>query len=332
MAIKAELKDIGDRATPQWTWTVGGSPTDPSQIVVKQQDADGVETTVTTASSPGTLTTASQPLARMSPGVFKLSPGSALTKAGYWLIRAEGTGAAEAAAPDFLYKVSPSEFYTDAGVSTRALVSLQETKDWLNSQDIQTGDELDLVRVINDVSERLHYESGREFKVNGTNPQTRNFFADDAAIQWGCVHVGDLTALSTATTTPVRIIADDWATTVQSLTTASLVLEPESRAAWEPIRRIRFNSRTVNFPFWGYRIQVDGNYGFPSVPGNVRQATLDAIASVYDRDVQHWRLDQAPAESGANTNVLVFPGRPQLLSLPPSAVAVVREFQDSLVG
>jgi len=127
-------------------------------------------------------------------------------------------------------------------------------------------------------------------------------------------------------------VADDWTTTVQALTTASLVLAPESRATWEPIRRIHFNARTVNFPSWGYRIQVDGNFGFPSVPGNVRQAVLDAVANIYDRDVQHWRLDQAPATSGENTNVLVFPGRPQLLSLPPSSVAVVREYQDSLVG
>ena len=114
---KITHKDIGDRLTPQATFTVGGTETDPTQIVVKQQDPAGTETTVTTASSPGTLTTASTPLARMSAGVFKLSPGVAATSAGHWFFRFEATGTAESA-EDFQYDVDPSEFTDNAGLQT----------------------------------------------------------------------------------------------------------------------------------------------------------------------------------------------------------------------
>ena len=195
MPDRIEHKDIGDRLQPQATFTVAGVPTDPTQIVVSQQTPAGVETTVTTASSPGALTTASTPLARVSAGVFKLSPGVSADASGYWFFRFAATGTAEAA-EDFQYTVDPSEFFTNAGVSTRALVSLPETKDWLQQQNIDTSEDLDLVRVINDVSDRFHQEAQREFKAINPASHARTFFADELACA-GVLDVGDLTSLGT---------------------------------------------------------------------------------------------------------------------------------------
>jgi hypothetical protein len=322
-----ETVNVGDRAVPQWTWTVGTPPvaTDPTQIVVKQQDTDGVESTITTASSPASLTTSSQPLARVSAGVFKLNPGVSLTKSGYWIFRAEGTGTAEAAPPDFVYKVLPSEFQANAGLEAWALVGLQETKDWLQQQNIEVGDELELVRTINDVSDLFQEESEREIKVVGTNPQTRYFDADASAVRGRTIHVGDLTSF-----TQVQILDHDL-NVQETVASGDIISLPRNRRSWEPIRRLRF-TRDVMKIRSDYVVSVAGTWGFPSIPGRVRKAVLDAVAQVIDRDVEHYRQDLSPVPSGEGQNVIVFAGRPQLLSLPPTALAVARKLQDSLIA
>jgi len=325
--------DIGDRLTPQATFTVAGVGTDPTQIVVKQQTPAGVESTVTTASSPGTLTTASTPLARMSAGVFKLSPGIAANAAGHWLLRFEATGTAESA-EDFQYDVDPSEFYDDAGVSAQALVSLTDAKDWLQVQNVDTSGDLEIVRTINDVSQRFTERAQREFKVNGTNPQARLFDVDATAIQYGVIAVGDLTAVTTSTTSPtgVRIIGTDWATQLSQVPAASFFTFPVNRAAWEPIRRIAFGTGVLPIQA-GYRVEVTGTFGFPSVPGDVRDAVLDAVVAKLDRKVEHYSQDLgASTGGGEGTNVVVFAGRTQYLSMPPSSIEVARRYADPAVA
>src|SRR4030095_1436501 len=216
---RIEHNDVGDLWTPGMTWKIDsnadGVPdavTDPSQIVIRLKEPDGTEAVVTTASSPSALTSASTPLARISQGVFRMNPGVSLDAPGYWYLRAEGTGAAEAS-EEFQTVVDPSEFTLDAGLSNRALVGLAETKDWLQQQNVDTGEDLELVRVINDVSDRIHYEAGREFKPIGTNPQTRTFVVDGYT---RCVYVGDLATLSTASNA-VTIIGNDWTTTIRTV-------------------------------------------------------------------------------------------------------------------
>jgi HD-GYP domain-containing protein (c-di-GMP phosphodiesterase class II) len=140
---RIEHYDVGDLWTPLMTWKVDsdadGVPdadTDPSQIIIRLKTPAGVESVVTTASSPSSLTAASTPLARISQGVFQMNPGISLDAPGYWFLRAEGVGAAEASAA-FQAVVDPSEFTADAGLSSRALVGLAETKDWLQRSNIE---------------------------------------------------------------------------------------------------------------------------------------------------------------------------------------------------
>ena len=319
---KIQHYDIGDLWTPLMTWKVDtnndGIPetaTDPSQIVIRLQTPAGVESVVTTASSPSSLTAGSTPLARISQGVFKLNPGVTLNASGYWFLRAEGTGAAEAS-EEFQAVVDPSEFTLDAGVGTRALVSLAETKDWLNQQNIETGEDLELVRVINDVSDRIHYESGREFKAKDSGT-ARTF---EVPTYGYCVYVGDLATLTTAS--PAVSIANREGTVIKTLDSSEVTTYPLNRESWAPITKLEFNRTSSPLLIPGQRVTVNGTWGFPAIPGNLRQAALDAIAYTLDRDVEHYRQDLGAVAGGEVT---------LMLALPPSALEVANSYAKPLV-
>lgn len=327
--MKIEHFDVGDRWTPQATWTVSGTPTDPTQIVVKQQTPDGTESTVTTASNPGSLTSASTPLARMSAGVFKLNPGIQFTTHGYWFVRFEGTGAAEAT-EEHQAIVDPSEFTSNGGISSRALVGLAETKDWLQQQQINTGEDLELVRAINDISELAHNEADREFKnQDGTSSATARMFpVDQLAYNCRVVEIDDLSAAPTQ----VRVLGSDWATVVSTLSTSSDIRFLYSdKGAWKPITHIQFRQAAIR-PMPGQLVEVTGVWGFPSVPGNLRQAVLDAVAEIMNSDREHWRQDLAPVPAGEGQNIVVLGSRPSFLPVNPRSLSTFQRFRRPQVG
>lgn len=319
--------DIGDYWAPEATFTVGGTPTDPTTLTVKQQAPDGTETTLASAVSPGSLNASSTPVARVSAGVFKLNPGVQITTEGRWYVKFTGTG--NAAASETHEAIGdPDVFTSESGVGSRALVTLQEAKDWLQQQNIDTGEDLELVRVINDISELFQAEAEREFKVVGTNPQTRFVDITVSGGRYGVVDVGDMTSITT-----VEILDRNWSTVLDTVATADYATLPVNRRAWEPIRQIQLNhANGIVRLRGGYRVRVTGSWGFPSVPGHVRQAVLDEIAAVMDRDVEHYRQDQAPATGGEGANVVVLGSRPQILPLTPRTLAVARSFRDALVA
>lgn len=326
MAPKITHVDIGDRMTPQATFTVASTPTDPTQIVVKRQDTAGAETYVTTASSPSTLTTSSTPLARMSVGVFKLNPGISATAQGYEFFRFEATGTAESA-EDFQYAVDPSEFYNNAGLSTRALVSLVEMKEWLNVQNVDTQNDLEIVSTINSVSELAHNESGREFmRIDTTSSATiRLFPVDQVAYRDGFVQIGDLSTSPTL----VRLLGVDWATSVGTIT--DYATWPRIREPWEPVTALQFKSTALR-PMPGQLVEVTGVWGFPAVPAHLKDAVKDAVAERLDRDVEHYRQDVSPVSAGPGQNVIVFGARPSFLPVNARSLAVFRSFRESQIG
>jgi len=309
---------VGSVWRPQATFTIGSSASDPTFLTVLQQDPAGVETTISAATTVSALTTASTPVARLSTGVFQLSPGVTLTGSGYWFMKFAGTGAAQASIQEEII-VDPDEFTSNAGLSDRALVSLAETKDWLQQQNIDVGEDLELVRTINDASDRIIQESGRELKPISTGASTRTFDVYDYGY---CVQVGDLAVLTTASN-PVSIIASDWTTVISSISATNITTYPMVRQPWEPVRKIQLNPMVSPMLAPGMRVTVNATWGFPSVPGNIRQAALDAIAYVLDRDVEHWREDLAPVAGGGVTLTL---------SLPPSALEVANAYSEPFVG
>jgi hypothetical protein len=81
------------------------------------------------------------------------------------------------------------------------------------------------------------------------------------------------------------------------------------------------------------RLEVTGTWGFPAVPGNIRQAALDAIAAVLDRDVESYSTDLAPMQQqGEGTNVIIMGRSPRLLSLPPAALAVAWSYRPKFIA
>lgn len=309
--------DQGDVWTPQASFTVGGNPTDPTNITVRIKEPDGTVTVL----GPVAGGTGGGGITRVSAGVFKTD--IALDDAGYWFARFEGTGTA-AATEEHQAVVDPSEFYESAQLGSRALVGMAETKDWLQVQQITTENDLELARVISDISERAHQEAGREFKVAATNPHLRLFDVDALAVNRRQVRIGDLAAAPTL----VRILDKDGAAVV-TVAAADYTLLPRNREAWEPIQRLHF-SEDVTKLLDGYVVEVTGTWGFPSVPGNVRQAVLDAVAATMDRDVEHYSQDLGVQPQEGGNVIVVGGGRQRVLSMPPVSLATLWGYQNQV--
>jgi len=317
-------KDVGDLwSEPTATFTIAGTPTDPTNLTVRLQDAAGVESVLLNNVLVSTLNSSSTPVKKTSVGVFQPNPGPSLTAQGYWIMRFEGAGAV-VATEEWEVIVDPSEFTSNAGLNARALVGLREAKDWLQSQTVNTSNDLDLVRVINDISDRMYEESEREFKsFDGGGSAVRIF---DPNGYWP-VRIGDLST----TPTLVRILDKD-GNSLATVAAGDQILRPRVRRPWQPITSLQFTQDVIE-PRWSDQIEVTGVWGFPAVPGNVRQAVLEAVAAVMDRDVEHYSQDLGPASSGQATNVIMLAGaRPSLITMPPSSLAVARSYQPSRVG
>jgi hypothetical protein len=214
-------------------------------------------------------------------------------------------------------------------LSSNALVGLRETKDWLEENNVDTSDDLMITRLINAVSDEVIRFTGREFKVSGTNPQTRTFDVDRVAQRYGYVNVGDMTSF-----TSVQTIDTDWATVLETVPTASIQALPLVRATGDPIRALRVNF-TLGSLTWrgGYQVKVTGNFGFPSVPEDVRHAVMDTIAYRRDRDVEHPRdtLSAVPGVNDAGAAV-VLAAQPRILAFPPDVYATLIKYRAPVVG
>lgn len=324
--------DIGDVWVAQATFTVSGTPTDPTHLTVRQQAPDGTQTVLANAVLVSGLTGSSTPVAKTSTGVFKLNPGITLNAPGPWYVKFEGDGTAAATEQQEVI-ADPDEFNT--GLSTQALVTLSETKNWLEQKNIDTSDDWRIVRVINDVSDRFTFEAQREFKQVGANGQVRDFELEEWNWKLREVEVGDM---STVTSAQLLTYAFD-GTVADTTALSNLILQPRVRSAWEPVTSLKWPYSFIQ-PAWLYRavIRVTGNWGFPSVPGNVRQAVLNAIAVVLDTQPEHYQAEFGSIIPSASTggeagNVIVMAGRAQkLLTLPPESMAVAWSYRrDSIL-
>ena len=337
-------KDIGDLwSEPTATFkNAAGANTDPTNLTVRVQNAAGTESVLLNNVATSGLSGVSTPVAKNATGIFQLNPGVTLDASGYWFVRFEGTGVVTAT-EEHQVVVDPSEFTANAGLDTRALVTLAETKDWLQSQQVQTGEDLDLVATINDISVMMHEEAQREFKGFGVQPQVRTFPVEQVGKYdpWYVdgVYMGNRNPLAKriaigdcADVDSVQIIDEDWVTVLETPALVDITLLPTVRQPYEPITALEFQSDVTRLSP-GMRVAVTGSWGFPTVPGDVRRAVLRAVAAEYDRTVEHYSLDGVPAQAGEGQNVIVVGGGSQrLLSMRSDALAVAWRYRETQIG
>jgi hypothetical protein len=84
----------------------------------------------------------------------------------------------------------------------------------------------------------------------------------------------------------VRVIDWDQTTVAQTLSAASYVLLPRVRQAWEPITGLAFPAATSDPAHLavGRVLEVDGSWGFPVVPDDIREACARLVLFRYVSD------------------------------------------------
>ncbi len=234
--------------------------------------------------------------------------------------------------------------YTAVQLSTRALVGLRETKDWLEANGIDTSEDLKITSLINAVSSEVHSFTRREFKVSGTNPQTRTIpiwlrgqtapryidgqYVGDFSDYNRLIRIGDMAA----SPTQVQVISSDWTTVLETVTAGNMTfLRDELDPVAGPIRWVYFN--TAAYPLSaGYRLSVTGTWGFPSVPEDVKHAVKDTVAYRMDRDVEHPRETLSAVPGTGDAAAVLVAAQPRILPFTPEVFATLNKYRDPIVG
>lgn len=157
-----------------------------------------------------------------------------------------------------------------------------------------------LALIVGATSERIMNIAGREFVSNldpgtqGNNDwpeppsETREFTVDlNPLIPGGgraaVLVVGDMRSEPTAVH-----VASRWSTSTLDVDLAAtpkrVLLEPEPRAPWQPIRRLRI----LGGVYEGWLVSVTGRWGFPEVPRDIRQAAIEQAAVWATSDLQRY--------------------------------------------
>lgn len=159
-------------------------------------------------------------------------------------------------------------------LSTRALCSLDDVKQYVNLSDEVDEDEL-LIRLINSASEAIYTITDREFLPIGSNPQTRTFDATEVYAN-GFLYLGDFTDIDSVS------IYDDYDNLVETMDMDDVISLPRNLKPWEPYQAIKLRHQALQS---NYYLDVTGTWGFPSVPEEIRQAVIVTVSIWHARDI-----------------------------------------------
>lgn len=162
---------------------------------------------------------------------------------------------------------------------TNGYASLAEYKAWISTRG-QSGsvatdpsDDASIEIIIGAVSRYIESETGRRFWKDTTDA-TRYYQTDDAY----SVKIDDLSAAPTTVSVDLNDnrIYTDLASTVYELSPANALLDGL------PYRQIEIiQSSGYYFPTTPRGVKVVGKFGFPSVPTDIKEATLAISQAIY---------------------------------------------------
>lgn len=188
----------------------------------------------------------------------------------------------------------------------RNLCTIENVKNLVPGYDPDDDTEAALTDFIESISVDVYDDISREFVPRSTDPETRRFEIDWFTCQEREIPIGDLAQIDDDTT--VEIISTD-GTVLQTLDPGAYVALPRARDAWEPITSLQLPrvalspAQPAQLPHTGF-IDVTGNYGFPSIPANVRKAVAKLVICRYVTDIAETGTALSDALDNINIGVL----------------------------
>jgi len=265
---------IGDNIVLTTTFTVDGTPTAPTAVVLTIKAPDGTETTPANSTSSVGVYTATVPV----------------DQAGTWAYRWVGSGAAVG--------VDEGTFYVrfsllDGGRNRPGyLCSVEDVADYMPA-----GQNLDFAivdRLIASASSAIMRIAEREFSSH-----------DSAAIE----RIFPVHPYRASREIPVGDMADDPEQVDLLDADGNVIAEdiagveslPRNRKPYEPITALRFTSGALGS---ADRIRVNAEWGFPQIPEDIRHACIAQVREWYVRDVQRFTPEFADEGFTAATREL----------------------------
>jgi hypothetical protein len=294
--------ELGDVAVLSVTFTVAGTPTDPTTLTATVRKPAG--TTTNYAYNPGAII-------RDSVGVFHLNV--AADQAGDWTYKFVGTGAAaDVETGSFYVKPDPT------ATIGRDLCSIADVLSYVPGYRQNDATEAKLQQLIESESLLLQRDAGREIvAIAGANPRT--FDLIPANIRRRSLPIGDAAAI-----TKVELFDYDGTTSLGVIANALYVLEPRTRDEWRPYTRLRFPYRPSTSSLLlapGRTLELTGTWGFPVVPAFVREACAKRVLLRYITDVATKGTALAEALDDVNAAALFASSRDALTAIRKAGFA-----------
>jgi BppU N-terminal domain len=166
---------------------------------------------------------------------------------------------------------------------TRGLCELEDVTDYAPGYRSDPRTDAVLEQMIIAESRAIHQETGREFKaISGANPRQFDLWEWNARTR--TVNIGDVATITTVT------IKDATGSTLQTVASADRVSLPRVREEWEPITALFFpwDSASPATLLWTgatQYVEIDGTWGFPAVPADLKEACARLVLFRYVTDV-----------------------------------------------
>lgn len=186
-------------------------------------------------------------------------------------------------------------------MAVRDLCTAAEVKAYAPGYSADATTDALIDRLITSESIAFHEGAGREFKAIDPAVATRRFELGIWHTRHRRVHIGDITTVST-----VKVIDRDQTTELETVATADRVSLPRIRQEWEPITGLYFpwDSSASTTLDVGYLIEVNGTWGFPGVPADVKEAVAAMVLWRYVTEASSTGTRFAEAIGGLDLGAL----------------------------